>query len=112
MGTPPSDRAVYLLKRGEVVLGELAPYDYDFPWERCRFAATPAFAPYRPLFARESELLALNDRDEVQDAELERIWQQLAGLGLVLEPAPSGERLHNFDLHVDGDLAEFRRAFG
>ena len=102
---------MYLLKHREVVLGELAPYDCDFPWERCRFAAAPAFAAYRPLFARELELLARDDRDEAQDAELDRIWQQLAGLGLVLESQRSGERLQNFDLHVDGELAEFRRAF-
>lgn len=106
----PSDGAAYVLKHGEVVLGELDPYDLEFPWERCRFAAAPAFARYRPLFARELELLALDDRDDAQDAELEQIWQQLAELGLVLESRRSGERLQGFDLHVDGDLAEVRRA--
>jgi hypothetical protein len=38
-------------------------------------------------------------------------WAQLAGLGLVPESQRTGGRLQNFDLHVDGALAEFRRAF-
>jgi hypothetical protein len=30
----------------------------------------------------------------------------------VLESQRTGGRLQNFDLHIDGEVAEFRRAFG
>lgn len=109
-----SEPAKYLLKHEGEILGELVEFDYDFPWNRCRFTPTPAFAQLKPLFDRENELLDLpsDTRDGASDDELDALSVRISRLGLAIESTKTGDVFRDFDLHIRGGEAEFRLPLG
>jgi hypothetical protein len=103
----------YFLRRGEIILGGLSTYDYDFPWDRAHFTPSPDFDAVRPLFERERTLseTPYPEDDEGQARhfdELEDARERIAGLHLEIEHVSSGQRFHGFDLWIHGDKAEFK----
>ncbi|WP_338863085.1 hypothetical protein [Myxococcus stipitatus] len=109
-----SEPAKYLLKHEGVLLGEMVSFDYDFPWDRCRFTPTPAFANFKPLFDRENALLDTpsDDRDDAYDEESDALTARIIGLGLVIESPKTGEVFRDFDLHIRDGQAELRLPLG
>jgi hypothetical protein len=105
-----AEPAKYLLKQGDTLLGEMVQFDYDFPWDRCRFSPTPAFAELKPLFDRENELLDMpvEDRDDAYDENVDALALRISNLGLVIECPKTGEVFRDFDLHIRNGEAEFR----
>jgi len=108
-----AEPAKYLLKQGELLLGEMVQFDYDFPWDRCRFTPTAAFARFKPLFDRENELLdtPVDSRDDAHEEESDALAARILGLGLVIECPKTGEVFRDFDLHIRGGDAEFKLPF-
>ena len=98
---------VWHLRRGDVVLGEIAITGGDFPWLYGRFVARPGFAEVEPLFVAElalSRVLTESASEvdvETWEAAYDRVSQAVSLVG------PSGP-VAEFLLHIDGDEAWFR----
>jgi hypothetical protein len=98
----------WLLQHNDLILGDLFPYDWDFPWVYCKFTPTPAFAPYRALFDEEALLSDEADSDDKWQA-WEQLYNEIDALGLQLIPQTADDkRVFNFLLHIDGGEAWFR----
>jgi hypothetical protein len=96
---------VWTLRHGDKLLGELTVTNGDFPWLNATFIATEAFVPWRAAF--EDELRLLDELDEhVEDweAAYRRIDQHIT------LHDPSGRRVVEFLLHIDGAKASWRRS--
>ena len=91
------------LKRGEMVLGTLRPYDMDDPWLLCKFEPTAAFAEIAPLFLQ--ELAVIQDADNTKWINA---YSEIEQLGLRLVPVDNGEEISEFLLHIDDNEAWFR----
>jgi hypothetical protein len=94
---------VYLLKRGEVLIGTLYVEDTDFPWVICRFEPTSAFTPFRPLF---DEDIRVGDTEDIE--AWDRAYEAIAALGLQLIARESGADWGDCLLHIQADKAWFR----
>jgi hypothetical protein len=95
----------FYLKEGEKVLGQILVEGADQPWFLGTFKPTPAFEAYRPLFAREQELVT----DDSEDCQKE--WENLQEINfslLLLEEVETGEKIENMLLHVQGKNTWFR----
>jgi hypothetical protein len=92
----------WLLKQGDVVLGNLQDCRPDPPWFRCHFTSTAAFEEIRPLF---NEVQRLRKADRIEDCM--KAYEAIDALRLRLESA-HGEIIHCLVLHIDGEKAWFR----
>lgn len=100
---------MYTLERGGEVLGTLTVTAAEFLGVHGTFEATPAFAPYRPLFDAEAALSArvAKDPDPALLAQAEAALERILALGLVLRR--SGDLGHrDVLLGIEGDQAAFR----
>ena|SRR5262252_1226593 len=91
------------LKRGDILLGILKPYEYDFPWINCRFEAAAAFDEIKALF--EDELTVMRSRDI---NAWEESYDKIKSLDLRLVSPDGKNELDEFLLHVRNDEAWFR----
>ena len=91
------------LKRGDILLGILKPYEYDFPWINCHFESTSAFDEIRALF--ENELTVIQSTDI---SAWEKSYDPIKSLDLRLVSPDGMNELDDFLLHVKNDEAWFR----
>jgi hypothetical protein len=94
---------VWQLRHGNELLAELTVTDGDFPWLNATLRATDAFMPWRAAFDDELSLLDdIDDHIERWEAAYRRIDQHLT------LHYPTGERVAEFVLHIEGDAAWWR----
>lgn len=94
---------VWQLRHGNELLAELIVTARDFPWLNATLHATDAFPPWRGAF--DDELRLLDDIDghvEQWEDAYRRIGQHLT------LHFPTGARVAEFLLHIDGDAAWWR----
>ncbi len=95
---------VWMLVKGEEVLGMLTETGRNMQFVNCRFDALAGFASYQAAFAKALQLLP----SEIV-SEWEQAYEEIRALGLVLEPgSPAVERIDDFHLYIDGEKAWFR----
>jgi hypothetical protein len=99
------------LRKGDVLLGTLVSYEWDFPWINCNFTPTDAFAAYRPLFDEAQRLFdaTIDKSDDAWDT-WDTFYEQVVE-GMRLAPMGDSERIKEFLLHIEGDAAWFRPIF-
>ncbi len=98
----------FALRRGYERLGTLEIVGIDQPWFMCKFEATPAFEPFRPLFDEELKLLEQERDDDKDWADWETAYSRIDELGLCIGALDGGNDITEFLLHIKGEEARFR----
>ncbi|MGK5544074.1 hypothetical protein ACSNOH_04985 [Streptomyces sp. URMC 127] len=91
---------VWLLLRGDTLVGTITVETSDLPWLVGRFAAEPVYEEVRPWFDEVLALLEADDFDQF-DAAYDLIAENLTLL------SPAGP-VSEFLLYIEGDEARFR----
>ncbi len=95
---------VWMLVKGDEVLGMLTETGRRMSYVNCRFEALSAFAAYQAAFVNALRLLPSKDVSAWEQA-----FSDIQDLGLVLEPgSPAAQRIDDFHLYIDGEKAWFR----
>ena len=93
--------SIWELRQNETLIGRLIVEDQDMFWYSCRFEPTPAFEPYRSLFAEGQELF---DKDD----EFTRWYNQINNLGIKLMRPSDGTTAKEYLLYINDSKADFR----
>jgi hypothetical protein len=93
------------LMKDSVILGNLVPFDTDYPWVYCHFTPTPEFLQYKDLFDREWEIL--DQEKSSDDNEWIQAYDQVSHLSLKLID-DDGKELGAFLIHIYNDEAWYR----
>jgi hypothetical protein len=97
------EQEVWELRHGDTLIGRLTVYDQDMFWYSARFEPTPAFDPFRALFAEGAEIRT------GEDAERWQSWnERVRQLGLQLVRLSDNASTSDFLLYIDGSNADFR----
>jgi hypothetical protein len=103
------DTTVYLLERDGEVLGRMPLHSVETFAIHCGFEPTPAFEPYRALFAQDAALanqLTADDSPELME-RAEAVLDQIQALHLLIRREGGGVH-REILIGIDDDHADFR----